>query len=261
MSDSSALMSLDSVLSDVEQVNLGDARLDRRLRSLVMTLAKDPARSFPQALADDSELEAAYRLLSNPRIDYEAVLAAHTQCTARRAQALGAVVVVHDTTEMRFGMSDGYRRKHLCEFSRHQQGFLAHTSLMVSAEGQRCPLGVIGLQPFVHVQGVKSRASRAYWRQLGGWYEREGQRWGEAVELTEQRLAGLGQVIHVMDREADDYALLSSMVQAGCVFRRCRPPIPGDGGHRFRRMPAGVDGCVTVRERECCRQVSVTLAT
>ena len=29
-------------------------------------------------------------------------------------------------------------------------------------------------------------------------------------------------------------------VSEACVFRRCRPVIPTDAGHRFRRMPAGV---------------------
>jgi hypothetical protein len=39
-----------------------------------------------------------------------------------------------------------------------------------------------------------------------------------------------------------------------CVFRRCRPSIPREGGHGFQRMPAGSTGGVTVRERGRDRQ-------
>ena len=44
-----------------------------------------------------------------------------------------------------------------------------------------------------------------------------------------------------------------------CVFHRCRPSIPREGGHGFRRMPAGSTGGVTVRERGHYRQASSAL--
>ena len=47
----------------------------------------------------------------------------------------------------------------------------------------------------------------------------------------------------------------------GCVFRPCRPLIPADAGHRFRRMPAGAPGVgVTVMDVGSSRQPAPTVS-
>lgn len=41
--------------------SLGDERLEKRMQSIVSTMCKRPAASFPDLFKEDSELEAVYR--------------------------------------------------------------------------------------------------------------------------------------------------------------------------------------------------------
>src|SRR5881296_661921 len=47
---------------------VGDARLSRRLVQVASAIAQCPSGTLPQALPQWSELKAAYRLFSNPKV-------------------------------------------------------------------------------------------------------------------------------------------------------------------------------------------------
>src|SRR5688500_14601395 len=89
---------LPALSSEVADADLGDARLTRRLGQLVDCLSDRAGESFPKALSD-AQLEGAYRFFGNTKVTPAAILAPHTQQTARRAAERGDVVVVHDTSE------------------------------------------------------------------------------------------------------------------------------------------------------------------
>ena len=84
--------------TEYDVAELGDARLDRRLVHLAKMMARQPEVSFPKAAANDADLEATYRFLSNDDVSAEAILAPHVHQTVRRARNGGPVVVAHDTT-------------------------------------------------------------------------------------------------------------------------------------------------------------------
>jgi hypothetical protein len=71
--------------AEVEGAVFGDARLKRRLGSIVEMLAKKPSKSLPEAAGDEAALEAVYRFLNNEKVKPEAVLAPHIARTCRRA--------------------------------------------------------------------------------------------------------------------------------------------------------------------------------
>lgn len=79
---------------------LPDARLEKRLRSLVEQLAKGVGRSIPFACQGWAAAKAAYRFFSNVRVSEEQILAGHFLATRERV-ACGEeqFLVVHDTTE------------------------------------------------------------------------------------------------------------------------------------------------------------------
>jgi hypothetical protein len=56
-------------------LDLGDARLNKRARTLMETFAAKPAASIPEACDSWSETCAAYRFLSNPDVTWEGILA------------------------------------------------------------------------------------------------------------------------------------------------------------------------------------------
>jgi len=185
---------------------------------VVTALAKDPDKSYPEAFGDDSDLEAFYRLIRNPYMSVEQLLASHREQTVKRSRQVGQVLVIHDTTEYAFPLRDRHRRKNLCKFSSTRQGFLAHASLVASADGLRAPLGVVGLRPYAHTDGLADEEAYRFWALEYGQLETESDRWHEAVESAETALADVETVIHVMDREGDIYGLMAPMQQHNHQF-------------------------------------------
>src|SRR6187399_2547341 len=179
---------------------LGDKRLERRLLKIAEAMDRAPEESFVEQAPDVASLEATYRFLANERIRPEAILERHIQRTVERAAAHRTVLVVHDTTEFRFGGTK--ERRGLGRVSSEKrEGFLAHYSACISLQGE--PLGTVALYAWSRLdQGKKAKG----WGDLLD-PERESLRWGEAAELSSARLYGAATAIHVMDREGDQFGL------------------------------------------------------
>lgn len=199
------------ISAELQEADLGDERLNRRLGLLADRLAERPGESFPQAL-DDAELEAAYRFFGNDRVTPEAILAPHFRRSASRAAEHERVLVVHDTTQ--FDFPGNAKRKGLGRLIKPSaQGFFGHFSLALSADGQRTPLGLLALETIFRLEKSighknwspeKSRGERA--------------RWLNCVDDAEAHLGGRAKAIHVMDREADFYGLLAGLVDRRADF-------------------------------------------
>jgi hypothetical protein len=58
------------LVAEVANANFEDERLNKRLKTLVEVLAKDPDKSLPRAF-DSAGLEAAYRFFSNVHVTPE----------------------------------------------------------------------------------------------------------------------------------------------------------------------------------------------
>jgi hypothetical protein len=175
---------------EMAEADLGDPRLTRRLGRMVEQIARQPDLSFPK-LFDSAGLEAAYRFFGNPAVGPEGILSGHYAATARRSHAASRVLVVHDSTTLSF-RTDG-QRKGLGRLRTSGQSFFAHVSLVLAGDGSRRPLGVVGLTTWNRGEQRPERSERA--------------RWPEQCELVATRLSETSNVVHVMDREADDFAL------------------------------------------------------
>jgi hypothetical protein len=144
-----------------------------------------------------------YRFLNNDEVTFEAVHAPHAAQTRLRCQAQDRVLVLHDTTVLRFnGEREGLGRIHDDGAAR---GFRLHTSLAVTPN--RMPLGVLRAETWARTSPPHRDLNR---RHLRANPQRESLRWGRAVRACEQCL-GSGSVVHVMDREGDNYDLLSGL--------------------------------------------------
>jgi hypothetical protein len=154
--------------------------------------------------------EAAYRFLGNRRVTLSRVLEPHVKATVERARQAKKVFVVSDTTEFKFSTE----REGLGLLSgKHRVGFLGHLSLVVSADGRRTPLGVLGMETLAR---TKRKGPRDHFARKKD-PERESLRWHRCAEAASQRLEGVD-AIHVMDREADIFELLSAFVRDGRRF-------------------------------------------
>jgi hypothetical protein len=193
--------------AEYEDGQLGDVRLDRRLVSLAATLAAEPEASFPAVTRNDAELEATYRFLNNDRVSPEGILRPHVRCTVARAQGSERVIVAHDTTEFNFGASARNDLGRVGQGKSH--GFYAHYGLVVRGDETREPLGVVSLR--IHSRdGSKGRGRGHHKLQTDP--HNESRRWLASVETAEEILRPQVAPIHVMDREADSYALMADLI-------------------------------------------------
>ncbi len=201
-----------SLSEEMQQVDLGDRRLTARVQQVIEAMSKAPDQSYPDIFSDDSELEGFYRLIRNSALSVDQVLAPHREQTAERSRLVGQVLAIHDTSEMAWPLRDGRLRENLCKLSNKRQGFHVHTTMVVSADGLRAPLGVVGLRPYAHEDGLTDDAY-AFWDREYGLYDCESDRWLESVKAADEALQGVESVVHVMDREGDFYGLLAPIQQ------------------------------------------------
>lgn len=186
-----------TAVDELQDLDLGDARLNRRARQLVRALEHEPAAGFPSAVHTAAEREGAYRLLSNRRVTLEGLLAPHIAQTVQRAQAADArPLVVIDKTAFVFGGDSA--REGLTPLGAGRQGFDAFVALAVTPA--RVPLGVLAITP---LPGQAGPAAAATWAAV---VEQA------AAPLTDQ------DPIYVMDREADAYDLFAALDQRGRDF-------------------------------------------
>lgn len=192
-------MTDDGVKKEFDGARLGDPRREQRLLALAEAMSRVPDKSFPEALSS-AELEGAYRFFSNPKVDPDAMLRGHVRRTLERVRKEPVGLLLHDSSTLSFN-SDGYREG-LSSTGAKQQ-FVVHCSLAVAADGSRTPLGVLAASYHVPVKSPDGRHQ---------------ERWSDHVREAHALGLAPDKIVHVMDREADDYDVLTLMRSIGGRF-------------------------------------------
>lgn len=212
---------------ELASVDLGDRRRNERAAKVAAAIQAHPDASFPE-LFGSSDLEAFYRLTNSEAVSADALLEPHRTGAWARAGAEGLRLVIHDTTE--FSFPGEKPRKGL-----HRRGaasvFWAHVSLLVGLEDAPHVHGVVGFRAYVvgdHVwqESLATGGTRAL--DVGS------DRWRDAVAATGGEAPAGGSVVHVMDREADDYPLWTAVIEQGghFVIRSAQNRVTvGENGH------------------------------
>lgn len=215
------------VAAEFGDPDLGDPRRDERLVKTAMLAAAKPNGSFPAIARSQADLEAIYRLLRNEHVDHQSVLAPHVANTVERARNAGVFLAVHDTTEAVF--KGEARGQQLGTVANGSSGFFIHSTIAVSADESRKPLGVLGLRTFARAQqpkrkqkrnrNQKARRSKAVVRsRRKDQRDKETDRWRVAALETQEMIGPQAKCIHVMDREGDSFPLLAAMLEASCRY-------------------------------------------
>jgi|GraSoi013_1_40cm_1032412.scaffolds.fasta_scaffold43185_2 hypothetical protein len=239
---------LHPLAAELEGIDLGDARLERRAQQIAARAACDPAKSFPKLVQDSSELEGLYRFFQNERVKAVEILRPHQVATAKRCAEHALVRVAHDTCAFRFTGD----REGMGPLAGKGTGFYVHFGLVIGDGESRAPLGVVAINDFVRSQRREpiSHSARTLKARRTPREEKESAKWMRSVDVAEEALQHRA-AIHVMDREADDYTLLSELVGNGrrFVIR----------GHPERRLERGgeklqhrLDGASAVFFRSVC---------
>ena len=183
---------------DLADIELGDARLNRRAGRIIAAIHQRPTDSFPHIFDTDADLEAYYRFTNNPKVRAGAILASHAAASWGRAtNRRGVVLLLHDTTEHTFEGDE--TRIGLSKRGKHPS-FWSHVTLPFAAAGAPQAFGVVGLRAHLCDHGVWT------WTRSDGSGEpvRKGSaRWIDGVHEVVGTTPDALDVVHVADREGD----------------------------------------------------------
>ena len=134
----------DTITSELDGIDLGDKRLDKRSRLVLQALHADCTASVNSACQGWAETLAAYRFFDNPNVSPEAILRPHQDASIRRIREHPLVVIAQDTTELDFTAHPAKDAR--CLNRPERKGLYQHTHLALTPGG--LPLGVLGQSHF-----------------------------------------------------------------------------------------------------------------
>ena len=233
-------------------VDLGDQRRDRRVVTMAARLVRNPSASLPNQMGSPKALKAAYRVLGEEDVSYEALMTPHWEQTRRVASQERLVLMVQDTTEIDhthhpttkglgpIGDNRGY-------------GYLLHTVLAVIPKPRRV-LGIAHQEPFLRQPAPRESCHQRRCR------SRESQVWSRAAKAVgaapENSLW-----VHVGDRYSDIFEFMATCLRSGSDFLvraaqdRCMETEDGTQDYVIsfaRRLPAQGERLIEVPARKKC---------
>src|SRR5262249_6213628 len=229
---------------EVAESQFADVRLRKRFKLLIERLAEGIGETIPMACQDWANTKAAYRFLSNERVNEADILAGHFASTRDRFRATdGPILVLHDTTEFVFqrdksdgigitGITSGRENKAGRRTTLTVCGILMHSSLVVTPDG--LPLGMSAVKFW---NRKKFKGTNALKKKINPTRvpieEKESVRWLENVRQTTTLLNQPDRCVHIGDRESDIYELFCTAKEVGTHFlvRTCVDRLAGDGQH------------------------------
>jgi hypothetical protein len=184
----------DSIEAEFAGAMFKDQRLSKRLVALATEISQEPASSFPTSL-DEAELEGAYRFFSNKKVMPEKILKPHVERTLERIAGKPVTLALHDTTTLSF-RNEG-QRVGFGSLTGNSQHLWTHATLAVRGDGSRRPEGLLVVTTETEINH---------------------DRWFDSADKANALVGDPRLLVHVMDREADDYALFAKLVKTGARF-------------------------------------------
>jgi len=194
---------------ELEGIDLGDERLNRRAPQLLGQLAAKPSQSIPAACGGWAETQAAYRFFDNQKVRVEKILQPHQSATHHRITQHPVVILLHDTTEL-----DYTRHRHtegLGPLANDPcRGMFLHATLAVTPERQA--LGVLKAAFWARDEKDRNKTKR---RKQEPIENKESYRWVESYRLAAQCATQTPQtrIVSVSDREGDIYEIFVEAAQ------------------------------------------------
>jgi hypothetical protein len=198
---------------ELDSVKLADGRLTKRLKVLLGQMGDKPGASIPFACQDWANTKAAYRFLSNKRVDESQIMQGHFLATQSRFEGHCQteddpyVLILHDTTEVSYRREDPSRVGLIGKLDQYTQcGVLLHSSLAVTTEG--LPLGLAASRFWTRQEFKGTNALRRLVNPTRiPIHTKESYRWIENVRQSTQLFNHPQRCLHIGDRESDIYEL------------------------------------------------------
>lgn len=190
----------EGIADELQGIDLGDIRLNRRSNLIIKALAANPEASINAACDGWSETLAAYRFFNNESVSPEQILRPHREATQRRMREQPVVLIVQDTTELDYTNHppDDARCLNLV----NRLGLFLHAHLAVTPD--KLCLGMVGAKFYDRAAESLGQANQ---RRTLPIEEKESFRWLEGYRLACQLAAECPEtrIVSIADREADIY--------------------------------------------------------
>ena len=196
--------------AEMQTLDLGDQRRERRVVRMIEQFAASPGASIPKACGNPGDVKATYRALGSEKISAEEIRLAHARATVERVRGLKRAYLLQDTASVDFSTRPGIQGLGTLE-NRWLRGLLLHTGLLVSPAG--VPLGILHQQTWARPE---EELGKKHTRRERPIEEKESFRWLEMVDAAESLLPLDLEVWVVGDREADIFELLA-MLRRPCM--------------------------------------------
>ena len=190
----------EGIAAELEGIDLGDKRLNKRSQKLIEALAANSETSINSACDGWGDTIAAYRFFDNRAVDPDEILKPHIEATKRRMRKHPLVLVLQDTTEADYTLHPPDDAR--CLNTEDRFGLYDHTHLAATPDG--LSLGVVGVEYFD--RAAESLGAAQERRNLPI-EEKESFRWLQGYRLASQLARDCPEthVVSVADREADIY--------------------------------------------------------
>jgi hypothetical protein len=181
-----------------------EARLCRRLETMLEQFTAQPGCSIPQASDDRNAMDAAYLFFANEHVSPAGVVHGCLPATQQAVQQHSRVLAVQDTSD--FNFSTLLRAEGLGYTAGSSvRGLLLHSTLALSPEG--LPLGLLTQQIWTRDPAEKGRRRD---RRTKAIQEKESYRWLDHAQAARAAIPGPTTVVHIADREGDIYEWLAA---------------------------------------------------
>src|SRR5215213_1013363 len=195
---------------EFHDVDLGDARLNRRLLALAETFGAHPTAPINQASDDWYATKAAYGFFANPKALPAELLAPHQERTLQRMQAHNLVLLAQDTTFLNYTHHPA--TSGLGSIGGGQRGLVMHSTLAFTPQG--LPLGVLAQQIWARPEPPTAQPKRMR-RPIT---EKESRKWLDALNETVTLVPEEIRVVTIADREADIFEFLDRADQLAAEY-------------------------------------------
>jgi hypothetical protein len=185
-------------------LELGDARLNKRLLTVAEAFGAQPQAPINQASSDWQATKAAYALFANPKVTPTELLVPHQDRTLERIEAYERVLLVQDTTFLNYTHHPATQG--LGPIGGSQRGLVMHSTLAFTPEG--LPLGLLTQQIWARAEpdpqaSKKKQAQRPL-------TEKESRKWLDALEAALPLIPSEIHAVTIADREADIFDFLTT---------------------------------------------------
>lgn len=190
-------------------VDMGDSRLNERMKLVATRISRAPQGSIQSAFRGWKEVMAAYRFFDNGHTTVDSIIKPHQDATLERVKEHECVVLIQDTSELDYTAKSKLKGTGPLSTLK-RQGFFSHNHLVITP--QRLALGIWNTDIYARDESEHGKKDQRKRKPIE---EKESYRWlqgyRQACHLAQ--LSPTTQVISCSDREGDVYEVFNEWHQ------------------------------------------------